>query len=75
MNHHNIPTLLSDALERNYIQATLSDTQPLSIKRGIVRVAKAIAKLGAAILRSGVRHMTALNEARARDVRFTHSQW
>lgn len=75
MNNHDTPTLLSDALERAYMQATISDTQPLSITRGIIKVGKVVGKFCARILRSGIRHMAALNDARARDVRFTHSQW
>lgn len=75
MKHYNTPTLLSDALERAYMQATLSDTQPLSITRGIIKVVKVVGKFSARVLRSGIRHMAALNDARARDVRFTHSQW
>lgn len=75
MNQHNTPTLLSDALERAYIQATLSDTRPLSITRGIIKLGKLIGKFSVRALRSVARHMAALNDARARDVRFTHSQW
>lgn len=75
MKTHNTPTLLSDALERAYTQATLSDTRPLSITRGTIKLAKVIGKFSARVLRTVVRHMAALNDARARDVRFTHSQW
>lgn len=75
MKHYNSATLLSDAMERAYIHATLSDTQPLSITRGLIKVGKTVGKFSARVLRSGIRHMAALNDARARDVRFTHSQW
>ncbi|MBV6272525.1 hypothetical protein KVP09_06300 [Alcaligenaceae bacterium CGII-47] len=75
MNHHNTPAQLSDALERAYMQATLTNTEPVSITRGITKAGKGIGRFGARIVRSIGRHMAALNDARARDVRYTHSQW
>jgi hypothetical protein len=75
MKEHNSTPLFSDALERAYMHATLSDSRPLSITRGIVKSARFVGRIGAKVLRIVGRHMAALNDARARDVRFTHSQW
>lgn len=67
--------LLSDALERVYMHSTLSNGESLSVMPALRKIGSALYKAGAATLRVIDNHLTALNDARARDVRFTNSQW
>lgn len=67
--------MLSDALERAYMQATLSSGESLSIMPTIRKIGSTAYKAGAVVLRVIDNHLAALNDARARDVRYTNSQW
>lgn len=71
MNYGNTPALFSDALERAYSQAVMDTSESLSIKdmaksiaRGAKRAARAIGEV-----------INAQAEARARDARYSRTQW
>lgn len=66
---------LSDSLERELLQAASNGHQAYSVLEGMGMVASAIGRGAAAFGRYLVLVAEALNEARARDSRFSGSQW
>lgn len=65
----------SDSLERDMLQATTNANQGYSALNGLAIVATAIGRGATAFGRYLVQVAEALNEARARDARFSGSQW
>lgn len=75
MNYGNTPALFSDALERAYSQAVMDTSESLSIKdmtKSIARGAKRGAKRAARVIGEVI---NAQAEARARDARYSRTQW
>lgn len=66
---------LSDSLERELLRAEASGQRVYSAFEGLAIVAGAISRGAAAVGRYLVAVAEALNEARARDARFSGSQW
>jgi len=66
---------LSDSMERDLVRATHNANQAFSAVEGLAIVAQAISRGAAAFGRYLVQVAEALNEARARDARFSGSQW
>lgn len=66
---------LSDSLERDLLNAASSRSQAYSVLEGLSMVASAIGRGALAFGRYLVQVAEALNEARARDARFSGSQW
>lgn len=65
----------SDSLERDMLQASSNANQGYSALNGLAIVATAIGRGATAFGRYLVQVAEALNEARARDARFSGSQW
>lgn len=65
----------SDSLERDMLHASSNSNQGYSALNGLAIVASAVGRGAAAFGRYLVQVAEALNEARARDVRFSGSQW
>lgn len=65
----------SDSLERDLLKAAQTGTQAYSVLEGLGMVAGAIGRGASAFGRYLVQVAEALNEARARDARFTGTQW
>lgn len=68
-------TRLSDSLERDLLQAAQNGHQAYSVLDGLAMVSSAIGRGASAFGRYLVQVAEALNEARARDARFSGSQW
>lgn len=66
---------LSDALERDLMQAAYSVNRAYSVVEGLQIAGKTISRAAAAAGRYLIQLAEALNEARARDARFSGSQW
>ncbi len=66
---------LSDSLERDLLKAAESGHQAYSVLEGLGMVSNAIGRGALAFGRYLVQVAEALNEARARDARFTGVQW
>jgi len=66
---------LSDSLERELARAAITGERAYSVLEGIAIVARAISRGAAAAGRYFVQISEALNEARARDARFSGTQW
>jgi len=68
-------TRLSDSLEREILHAASSNNRSYSAIEGLGIVSKAIGRGAAAFGRYLIQVAEALNEARARDARFSGAQW
>lgn len=66
---------LTDSLERDLLKAAQNGEQAYSALEGLAIVAGAISRGAAAFGRYLVSVAEALNEARARDARFSGTQW
>lgn len=66
---------LSDSMERDLVRAAFNNHQSYSVLEGLAIVSTAIGRGAAALGRYLVQVAEALNEARARDARFSGSQW
>lgn len=66
---------LSDSLERDLVRAAHNSNQAYSALEGLAIIANAVGRGAAAFGRYLVQVAEALNEARARDARFSGSQW
>jgi len=66
---------LSDSLERDLLKAAETGNQAYSVLEGLGMVAGSIGRGFSAFGRYLVQVAEALNEARARDARFTGTQW
>lgn len=66
---------LSDSMERELVRASHNSNQAFSAFEGLAIVAQAVSRGAAAFGRYLVQVAEALNEARARDARFSGSQW
>lgn len=66
---------LSDSLERELVKATHTNNQAFSVLEGLGMVAGFIGRCATGFGRYLVQVAEALNEARARDARFSGSQW
>lgn len=65
----------NDSVEREMLQVTSNTNQAYSALNGLAIVATAIGRGATAFGRYLVQVAEALNEARARDARFSGSQW
>lgn len=65
----------SDSLERDLLDAAQRDNRAYSVLEGLGMVAGFIGRTASAFGRYLVQVAEALNEARARDARFSGSQW
>ncbi|HLV28453.1 MAG TPA: hypothetical protein VKY60_04940 [Burkholderiaceae bacterium] len=68
-------TRLSDSLEREILKSAENGHQAYPVLEGLAMVANAIGRGASAFGRYLVQVAEALNEARARDARFSGSQW
>ncbi len=75
MNYGNTPALFSDALERAYSQAIMDTSDSLSIKDMLVGIARGAKRAGARVARGIGEIINAQAEARARDARYSRTQW
>lgn len=64
-------SLLSDALERNYSNNAYNGYEPLSLKQGMLKVAKTLGKAAKATGRFLADAINAQAEARARDMGYS----
>ena len=71
----NSSTRLSDSVERELADISAAGTRAYSVIDGMAIVANAIGRGASAFGRYLVQVGEALNEARARDARFSGSQW
>ncbi|MFT0851506.1 hypothetical protein VRY85_12070 [Achromobacter sp. F4_2707] len=74
-NYANPYNHLTDSLERDLIWAEQAGNRAYSVLEGLAIVANGIARGATAFGRYLVQVAEALNEARARDARFSGSQW
>ncbi|NLC36497.1 MAG: hypothetical protein GX772_08660 [Alcaligenaceae bacterium] len=74
-NYVNPYNHLTDSLERDLIWAEQASNRAYSALEGLAIVANGIARGATAVGRYLVQVAEALNEARARDARFSGSQW
>ncbi|MER1968018.1 hypothetical protein [Castellaniella sp. GW247-6E4] len=75
MNYGNTPALFSDALERAYTQAVMDTSESLSIKDMVKSIARGAKRIGSRTARTIGEVINAQAEARARDARYSRSQW
>lgn len=75
MSHTYTPNLLSDALERAYLDATFNESRPLSLKKGLRKVGHALARGTKAVGRWTVAAINAQAEARARNMLYNRAPW
>ena len=68
-------TRLSDSLEREILQAARGSDRAYSALEGLGIVSKAVGRGAAGFGRYLIQVAEALNEARARDARFSGAQW
>jgi len=66
---------MSDSLEREILQASTGSNRAFSALEGMGIVAKAVGRAATGFGRYLVQVADALNEARARDARFSGTQW
>jgi len=66
---------LSDSLERDLMQAANNGNQAYSVLEGLGMLSKLIGRSASSFGRYLIQIAEALNEARARDARFSGSQW
>lgn len=66
---------LSDSLERELVKAAHTQNQAYPVLEGLGMVSSFIGRAATAFGRYLVQVAEALNEARARDARFSGSQW
>ena len=71
----NSSTRLSDSLERELANISAAGNRAYSVLDGLAMVANGIGRGASAFGRYLVQVGEALNEARARDARFSGSQW
>ncbi|WP_322995678.1 hypothetical protein [Castellaniella sp.] len=67
--------MMSDALERAYAQTILSESESLSLKKGLLAVGRALRRGAKAFARSTAAVINAQAEARARSMQYTRSPW
>ncbi|MGB6006526.1 hypothetical protein [Castellaniella sp.] len=75
MNYAHTPNLMSDALERAYAHTFLNETQPLSLKKGLRTVGRALSRGAKAVGRGIVAVINAQAEARARNMLYNRTPW
>ncbi|MFT0532219.1 hypothetical protein ACMHYJ_05195 [Castellaniella hirudinis] len=76
MNIVTTPSLMmSDALERAYAHTILSESQPLSLKKGLSAVGRTLRRGAKAFARGTAAVINAQAEARARSMQYTRSPW
>lgn len=66
---------LSDSVERELADISAAGNRVMSVLNGIATIARALSHGAASFGRYMVQVGEALNEARARDARFSGSQW
>lgn len=69
------PNLMSDALERAYAHAILTESQPLSLKKGLRTVGRALSRSAKFVGRVVTEVLNAQAEARARNMLHNRSPW
>lgn len=75
MNYAFTSNLMSDALERAYSHAFLTETQPLSLKKGLRAVGRALSRGAKAVGRGIVVAINSQAEARARNMLYNRAPW
>lgn len=75
MSYTTTPNLMSDALERAYAHAILTDSQPLSLKKGLRTVGRALSRGAKAVGRHIGAALNAQAEARARNMLRNRTYW
>ncbi|WP_323011919.1 hypothetical protein [Castellaniella sp.] len=67
--------MMSDALERAYAQTILSESESLSLKKGLFAAGRALRRGAKAFARGIAAVINAQAEARARSMQYTRSPW
>lgn len=75
MNYIVTPNLMSDALERAYANAVLTDSQPLSLKKGLRTAGRTLSRGAKAVGRHIAAALHAQAEARARNMLRNRTYW
>jgi len=75
MTYAYAPSLMSDALERAYSHAFLTDTQPLSLKKGLRAVGRALSRGAKATGRTVATILNDYAEIRARNMLHNRTYW
>jgi hypothetical protein len=75
MSYAYTPNLMSDALERAYSHAFLSETQPLCLKKGLRTLGRALSRGAKTAGRGIVAAINAQAEARARNMLYNRAYW
>ncbi|MER1940995.1 hypothetical protein ABS755_09845 [Castellaniella sp. FW104-16D08] len=75
MSHTYTPNLLSDSLERAYLHASLDESKPLSLQKGVRKVGRLLARGTRAFGRGVVVAINAHAEARARNMLYNRAPW
>uniref|UniRef100_UPI00333E3F2E hypothetical protein n=1 Tax=Castellaniella defragrans TaxID=75697 RepID=UPI00333E3F2E len=75
MNYGNTPALFSDALERAYTQAVMDASGTVSIKDMFRAIGRGIKYVGTRMVHAFGDMTYAQAQARARDARYSRTQW